>query len=287
VKKAIILVSGLFLTNVMYGSTESILTHPKKEHVERYKKEIRSNCKKGVVMKVGLMGTSFAALSYAVYTMFLKKKLKHYKLPALDNQQLTDKVRRLEMKLKKQLSASWFSQKWLKKISSGVLNTLLSTVTGSFLGSALNKAFASYDCFSDIDLFLKKRLSGLSVLDELIYNAKIVDVAKQERCKSLSGKRDRFIVACQNVVPFVEQVIAFMEYKIDQFANNMVSLSKEEKAIPVYLFDCTQDFCQKIESYLIGKETNDSFMFLAAEFKEEVARCVKSFKYLETRVSWT
>lgn len=267
---------------------------------------------------------AIAYTAYKCGKYFFSKK-KVTKTKSLSNSDLTKRLLKLEKKFDGSVNPKFLSLNWFKhsagSISSGIITSGLMSV---FSGAAIN-FYKKYHSFSDLKTFIQNKLASTNienrvelvfpqdatlsdsdtsnrayinyvlseVKNKMLFNSIIFDSLESFAILYDRMKGDRniavkivareFNISLRNVVDFSESVIAFMDYKMDSIED--VALTEDDAALPGYLFELTNEYCQKVNKVLNG-ESEESLFDLTFEFKEVFVTLMDAFNGIESRVEW-
>lgn len=267
------------------ASLESFVPFASKENINKKKDAIVREIKIGKMLKYGMAGAAAFSTVYLAYVLLLNKG-EVSGANILNNKDLTDKVLRLEEKFKDKYEAKIFSRGWFKKIGKTAFTSFVSSVVGSVGFKLFDKFYTKYHCFENLDTFMNVRLNSIVFLDNVLYNAQVFDFYLEEAPSDLPKAKDMFLVALSNLIPAIENIIAFMEYKLDYFSTHSYKLLQEDLLIPQYLFDYTNEYCAKINK-LLDNNSDDSYLCsMTVNFKNDVLRFIGNFQGLEGRIAW-
>ncbi|MFC1842520.1 hypothetical protein ACFLYU_02585 [Candidatus Dependentiae bacterium] len=283
--KSKVIISFLLASSFFLQAQEYYKSFPSKEHV-KVKKEaiIRDyNFGKKIDYTIGGVASLLCVGLFYKFVKFILGNNVDKKVKALSNKQLTQKLLVLEEKFRKNKEPNIFGKGWFKGIGKSVFTSFVSSSLAAIGLKRFDVFYKRYHCFDNITQFISVRFEGLKMIDELLYNAQLVEHYKAEYPDKLQEVKDRFLVSLRNMIGAAENIIAFMEYKIDNF--EAIVLTQEDILMPSYLFECLTSYVKKAELILENKFKEGLFL-VSSEFKNDATRIIESFKGLEARIAW-
>ena len=200
---------------------------------------------------------------------------------------LENKLLKLESNIK---DPDMFGKEWFKMVGKAIVTSIITSGSaGIFLG-LFNKFYGRYHCFNNLAEFIGIKFRDMRVLDELLYSAELFYsgsvVYKNTPNEALQEARDRFVVSLKNSVDVVEEIIAFMEYKLGTF--DSAKLAQEDVAMPGYLYDCLEKYCANVQLILEGQagqsNVDEKLFEMTSKFKNSVMSYIEGFVGFETRM---
>jgi len=238
--------------------------------------------KKMDMMAVGTGSVLCAILTYKLIKYFLAKS-DPTKTKCLSSEQLTERLILLEERFEKYKDPKLLSKSWFKSIGKSILTSFVSSSLAGIGLKLFDNFYKRYHCFDSLTEFIDVRFYDLTVVDELLCNAKLYDHCVDNKSAELQAEKDKFVISLRNLVAKIEDIIAFMEFKIDSL--EYVALAQEDILIPNYLYNSLEKYCANITAILEGD--SQEILFDASEnFRDDAIRLIESFKGLENRIAW-
>jgi len=255
--------------------SELLVPLPSKKNIEQYKKSMHRDCKKGRMLGYGMWATAFLFSSYVVYRLFRKEKTFDKKV--LNNKELTKKLLRLEEKYNQHFKIGLFNHYWMQEVGRNSISIFLSAGIAQAMLKPLGDLYNHYNCFDSLELFTKTRLSEGSFA-EFINGLRAFKYRGYKFC-------DRFVTSYKNLVFNVENIIAFMEYKKDFYAEKGFVLSVQEGDIAAELYAVAYKFFETVNG-LLKDNNHDEIFESTAIFKQDLENYSAIFSRAEKRIDW-
>jgi len=259
-----------------------------KENIRIRKEAIIRDVNFGKRMDLFVGGTATILVSVLTYKLvkFLLMNPEPKKIKCMSNRELTERLVALEKNFEKHKEPKLLGKRWFKSIGKSMLTSFVSSSLAGIGLKAFDKFYKRYHCFDSLTEFMEVRFAELAIIDELLYNAQLYDHHlnnANEKSTDLQAGKDRFIISLRNLVAHIEDIISFIEYRIDSF--EYVALAQEDILIPNYLYESLKSYCSQVISILDG-DSQETLFVTSANFRDDAIRFIESFKGLENRIAW-
>ncbi|MFC1841463.1 hypothetical protein ACFLYA_00135 [Candidatus Dependentiae bacterium] len=264
--------------SLFFSSAYAEIAYPTKENIEKRRAAIERDLTSGKLIDGSIVGAVLLSAGILTYKLLKTKEQEPKKV-----KYLRSKTIKKILEIEKKTDPKLFSKIWFKSLGKSVFHGVASSILGALGVKVLESFYKRYHCFGNLETFVDVRFSGMQCFDEIIYNAQLHDAFLHESDQMLKIAKDSFIVSLRNLVATVEDIVAFIEYKIDSFEG--VKLSQEDILISSHIFECTNTYCSEVEA-LLSRDAQEELLMATANFRVQVERFIESFKGLEKRVAW-